>query len=104
MSSAGLFSIRFRPVRERHGRCWRKTVSADQPTAAARCAANMVRCAIATRDSTLWGGHPAQRLMMREQALWARVFAQQIPQDDPRFAEIDRRKRPLFQVMREAVA
>lgn len=97
-------TIKFRPVRERRGRCWVRTVSADQPTAAGRCAANMIRCAIATRESTLWGGHPAQRLIMRKDALWARVFAGQVDQHDPRLDEVSSRIHSLVYRKEEATS
>jgi hypothetical protein len=100
-------TIRFQMTRERTGRRtgprFRRVVDCEGLSGAKLCAAKMLNLALMYRDQALpaWE-HPARRrialriarLGMRVQALWARVFAGQIDQHDPRLdAANDERSR-----------
>lgn len=94
-------SIRFPMVKEktgnRRGPRFRRVPDESKLHGAARCAAGMIHCAIRKRElarAPLWcGGNDTarasqriDRASMRLHSLWARLFARQITQDDPRLA------------------
>ena len=92
-------TIRFPTTRERTGRRtgprYRRVIDRTGLTGSALCAARMLSLAMLYRDES--HTHVIQerraqavriaRLGMRIQALWARVFARQIDQHDPRLDE-----------------
>jgi hypothetical protein len=102
------FSIRFPLVieRSRVGRRVFRRLVADKTglRGAQYCAAGMITCALGHRD-TRHSQFPdlvetyrkIARLGMRESALWARVFARQIDQHDPRLDAVAAERRRLVQ-------
>lgn len=100
------FSIRFPLIveRSRSGRRVFRRLVADKTglRGAKYCAAGMITCALSHRD-TRHSQFPAlvethrkiARLGMRESALWARVFARQIDQHDPRLAAASAQRHAL---------
>lgn len=103
-------SIRFPMVREktgyRRGARYRLTPDTKQLNGAAGCAARMIACAMRSRDSALRDAKEARtgtavtsiqidRAAMRTHALWARVFARQITQDDARVSAAEKRHTAL---------
>jgi hypothetical protein len=101
-------SIRFPMTKEktgnRRGPRFRRVPDKSALNGAARCAAGMVACAILKRDSSLridaWHKDPSaaqviDRAAMRSHALWARLFAGQIADNDPRLAAAQARHTEL---------
>lgn len=100
------YSISFPIVKERipwDRRRFRKTVSQDGLFGARACAARMVSSAMRERDSAMKGDSwsTMHRHRMRSYALWARVFAGQLDQHDPR---IDRAVGAASAIVRERCA
>lgn len=87
--------IKFTLLKERtgwkRGRRYHRLPAEQASTAQERCVRGMLRCAIRSRDLATHPSTNAQsaafdRKMMRKNALWARIFAQQIPAEDARVA------------------
>lgn len=90
--SRPVYSIRFPMVRERtgyrRGPRFRRVPDPSSLSGARGCACRMVRVAMMDRDSAARATDPEHarwhRATMRANALWARLFAGQIAEDDPR--------------------
>lgn len=95
-------SLHYPMIREatgnRRGPRFRRVPDRSGLRGAALCVAGMVTCAIRKRDlarQPLWASEVAvvsarvDRVVMRSHALWARVFAGQIRNDDPRLIEAE---------------
>ena len=98
-------SLRFPLIRQRTGLRmgprYRRVVDTSSLYGAARCVASMLNAAMRSRDESPMVARfapadairrqqlhlRAARLSMRLSALWARVFAGQIRDDDPRLAD-----------------
>lgn len=104
------YSIRFPFTRERtgyrRGPRFRRVVDCSALSGARFCAAKMINCAILYRDAPpapfLTASRTALniricRLGMRCDALWARVFAGQIDQHDPRIDAAYKERHALAQ-------
>lgn len=88
----------------RRGPRFRRVPDKSKLSGAARCAAGMVECAMRKRDASLrldaWHKDPSgaqliDRAAMRSHALWARLFAGQIADNDPRLAAAQARHTEL---------
>ena len=88
----------------RRGPRFRRVPDKAALSGAARCAAGMVACAILKREAALgsesWHKDPTlaraiDRAAMRSHALWARLFAGQLADTDPRLAEAQARHTDL---------
>lgn len=101
-----MYSIRFPLVVEKT-RCGRrilrrKVVDKTGLHGARACAAGMVTVAMSYRDQAPYRFAPEltrrlARLQMRQAALWARLFAGQICDADPRLGAVEAQIRPLVQ-------
>lgn len=99
-------TIRFPLVRERtgwkRGLRWHRVPAETARTGQERCVRGMLRCAIRSRDMA---NHPAatpqsrafDRRQMRNNALWARIFAQHIEAEDSR-VDLDKVTAPYANV------
>ena len=104
MSTPGMPSLRYPLIRQRTGRRigprYRLAIDTATLHGAARCVGSMLNAAMRSRDESPMVSRFAPpdairrqqlhlrvtRLSMRLHALWARVFAGQIRDDDPRLA------------------
>jgi hypothetical protein len=105
------YSIRFPLVieRTRYGRRTVKRLKADNTGlhGARACAANMISLALLDRDSRPACAGTAlaplfcriARLGMRQSALWARLFAGQIRDTDPRLAAVAAERHALVKTL-----
>lgn len=110
--TASVRSIRFPLVNERtgarRGPRYRRMPDKIGLHGAALCAASMIRAAVVMRDGAArepgssYGAYC--RVSMRQKALWARVFAGQIRDDDARLAEAAEQSARLVTCFNRAVA
>ncbi|MBA4136745.1 MAG: hypothetical protein C0518_05460 [Opitutus sp.] len=98
-----VYSIRFPMTKERtgyrRGPRFRRVVDSTGLGGAPFCAARMINSAMLYRDAAPHARaelNKADRLGMRVSALWARVFAGQIENDDPRIEAAQRERHELI--------